>query len=106
MNADVDAAVHEPRSPWGYSVGRWEDDTLVVTTTNIDYPYFDDLGTPQSELLQIVERYRFDAEEPRLYWQAVATDPNIFKAPVTLKGDMVWVPGEVVKRFDCTIPDE
>jgi len=105
MTAAVDAAEQQPRTPWGYSVGRWEDGVLVVTTTNIDYPYFDDLGTPQSEQLQIVERYRFDAMEPRLYWEAVATDPPVFKAPVVLKGDMIWKPGETVKRFDCTIPE-
>ena len=31
----------EPATPLAYSVGSWEGDTLVVTTTRIDYPYFD-----------------------------------------------------------------
>jgi hypothetical protein len=105
MNADPGVANTQEPSPWGYSVGRWEDDVLVVTTNNISYPYFDDLGTPQTEQMQIVERYHFDASEPRLYWEAVATDANVLMAPVTLKGDMVWVPGETVKEFDCTIPE-
>jgi hypothetical protein len=105
MNADEDAGNSRAPSPWGYSVGRWENDVLVVRTSNISYPYFDDLGTPQTDQMQIVERYRFDADEPRLYWEAEAMDPNILTAPVVLKGDMVWVPGEVVKSFDCTIPE-
>ncbi|MEE3237132.1 MAG: DUF6152 family protein [Pseudomonadota bacterium] len=105
MNSDIDDVAGQQRSPWGYSVGRWENDKLVVTTSNISYPYFDDLGTPQSDQLQIVEHYRFDATEPRLYWEAVATDPEVFTAPVVLKGDMIWVPGEQLKRFDCTIPE-
>lgn len=105
MNAADDAADSQEPSPWGYSSGRWENGVLVVTTKNINYRYFDDLGTPQTDQMQIVERYRIDADEPRLYWEAEAMDPNILLAPVALKGDMVWVPGEVVKPFDCTIPE-
>ncbi len=105
MNASDDAAKSREPSPWGYSVGRWDNDVLVVTTSNINYPYFDDLGTPQTDQMKIVERYRFDADEPRLYWEAEAMDPNILTAPVVFEGDMVWVPGEMVKAFDCTIPE-
>jgi len=32
-------------------------------------------------------------------------DPNVLTAPVVFEGDMVWVPGEVVKSFNCTIPE-
>jgi len=105
MSSNTDAAENQPRSPWGYSVGRWENGVLEVTTSRISYPFFDDLGTPQSGQLQVVERYRLDTEEPRLYWEAVATDPQVLKEPVMLEGDMIWVPGEIVKRFDCTIPE-
>lgn len=105
MNVEEGAANSQALSPWGYSVGHWEDDVLVVRTTGINYPFFDDLGTPQTDQMEIVERYRFDADEPRLYWEAVAMDPNVLTAPVVFEGDMVWVPGETVKPFNCTIPE-
>ena len=43
--------------------------------------------------------------ETRLDWEAVATDAEIFTQPVVLDGYLVWVPGEEVKPFDCTIPE-
>ena len=38
--ADTVPSIH------GYALGRWEGDTLVVTTSHIDFPYVDDEGTP------------------------------------------------------------
>ncbi len=48
-------------TPHGYSVGRWDDDTLVITTTNIDWPFFDDIGTPQSKDVDSDSRSYFGA---------------------------------------------
>jgi hypothetical protein len=104
MNVDHDSADAEP-SPLGYSTGRWEGNELVIRTDRINYPYFDDLGTPQSGNLSLVERYRLSEDETRLDWEALATDPEVFTEPVPLSGYMEWVPGEEVKPFDCTVPD-
>src|SRR5262245_41160138 len=47
---------------YGDSVGRWEGDTLVVETVGVkvDRPYamIDMFGTPYTEKLRLVERYR------------------------------------------------
>ena len=43
MNSDVDPETR-PATPLGYSVGRWEDGTLVITTTRIDWPLSDRRG--------------------------------------------------------------
>ena len=92
-------------SPLGYSTGHWEDNVLVIRTDRINYPFFDDLGTPQSGELKIVERYTLSEDETRLDWEAVAEDPEIFNEPVILDGYLVWVPGEEVKAFDCEVPE-
>ena len=99
--ADEDVAP----SPLGHSIGHWDNGDLVISTNKINYPFFDDLGTPQSGNLEIVERYSLSDDQTRLDWEAVAKDPEVFTEPVSLTGYMVWVPGEEVKPFDCTVPE-
>jgi hypothetical protein len=48
-------------APMGDSIGHWEGDTLVIDTVGIKSDEFiasDRLGTPQSDSMHIVERYR------------------------------------------------
>ena len=48
-------------SPMGDSVGRWEGDTLVIDTVGIKTDAFtsvDRFGTPQSDAMHVIERYR------------------------------------------------
>ncbi len=54
-------------SPMGDSIGHYEGDTLVIDTVGIKiapYTVVDRFGTPQSEAMHVVERYRLiDAKE-------------------------------------------
>ena len=102
MNSDA-SATDQPASHMGFSVGHWEGNTLIVTTTDVDYPFFDDVGTPQSPEAEIVERYSLSDDESRLDWQATITDPANFTEPVTLNGYWAWVPGEQIKPYECTL---
>ncbi len=104
MNASEEREAALP-SPMGYSVGRWEGNTLLIATDRISYPYFDDLGTPQTGALEITERYTVSEDGNRLDWEATANDPAVFMEAPVLRGYMAWSPGESVKPFDCTIPD-
>jgi hypothetical protein len=108
---DIERAIHmtgaadpatEPATPLGYSVGRWDGDTLIVATTRIDWPYFDDAGTPQSADVETVERFSLSDGGRRLDYAITVTDPATFTAPVTLDGHWVWVPGQVIKPYNCT----
>ena len=93
----------QPTTPLGYSVGRWEEETLVVTTARIDWPFFDDVGTPQSADIETVERFSVSADAHRLNYTITATDPATFTEPVTLDGYWVWVPGQEIKLYNCTL---
>ena len=105
MQADADAG-DEPASNYGYSVGRWEDDVLVVRTTRVSAPFFDDLGTPFSEGAVIVERFEPSDDQRSLSYEAVVTDPRIFERPATMRDSFVWIPGEQIKPFNCSLPED
>jgi hypothetical protein len=69
---------------WGHSIGRWEDDTLVVDTVGYnDKFWFDSRGTPHTEQLHTVERYT-RINWGRLRHVFLLDDPGAFSRPVTL----------------------
>ncbi len=90
----------EAGGAFGHSTGHWEDETLVVTTTNIDWPWFDQRGIPQDDL-HLVERFSPSADGRILSYQLTATDPAIFTEPVVLSRQWIWVPGEEIRPYEC-----
>ena len=100
MNAGVTRELTEP-TPLGYSVGRWDGATLIVTTTRISWPYFSQLGIRQSSEVEIVERFTPTSDGTRLSDTMTITDPATFTAPLELKRSWVWRPDETVKPYHC-----
>jgi hypothetical protein len=103
IHTAVDASTgnHDP-TPMGHSVGRWEDDTLFVTTTHIDYPYLDEHGTPQSDAVEVFERFTLSADERSLNWAATVSDPGTLTEPVVaFTTRWEWVPGEELQPYNC-----
>ena len=94
-----------PPSPLGYSVGRWDEDTLVVTTTRVDYPYFSQAGIPQSDAVEIVERFSPTGDGSRLDYTLTVIDPVTFTEPVVQEKYWLWRPEEAVQLFDCSVGD-
>jgi hypothetical protein len=90
----------EADSILGYSVGRWEDGVLVVTTTLVDWPLFDGAGTPQGDQAEFVERFRLSDDQTRLDLDVEVHDPVYLTAPGHVS--TVWFAyGDELKRFDC-----
>jgi len=50
----------DPAPTWiGYSIGRWEGDTLVAETIGLtEETWLDDGGHPHSDVLRVIERFR------------------------------------------------
>ena len=99
---DADA---QPFSHLGYAVGRWDGDTLVVETSRINWPLFSARGVPQSEAVEIVERYTLSGDQSRLSYEISITDPGTFVGgPAIVEG--YWVAlGETPEPYDCKIDD-
>jgi hypothetical protein len=89
-------------SPLGFSVGRWDGPALVVTTTKIDWPYFSQLGIPQSPNVSIVERFTPSADGSRLDYEMIVTDPQTFTRPVVLGQHWLWLPNVRLLPYQCT----
>jgi hypothetical protein len=71
-----------PAESWmGWSIGRWEGDTLVVdVTSQNDQTWFDRAGNFHSEALHVVERYSLLDQNHMLY-EATIEDPKVFTRP-------------------------
>ncbi len=94
-----------PASPLGYSAGRWDGDTLVVTTTRINWPFFDQTGIPQSEAVRIDETFTPTSDGSRLDYTLTVTDPATFTEPVEQEKYWLWRPQETVESFNCSVGD-
>ena len=70
-----------PLSDLGVSVGRWIGDTLEVRTTRVGWPYIDDEGKPQSENVEILERFSIIDDGRRLDYRQTVTDPEMLVEP-------------------------
>jgi hypothetical protein len=74
----------DPSPTWqGYSVGRWEGDTLVVTTMGFnDRGWLDARGTGHSPDLRVEERFR-RRDYGHLELKITLTDPQTFTQPIS-----------------------
>ena len=78
----MDRQPKAPSDSWmGWSVGRWEGDTLVVdVTSQNDKTWFDRAGNFHSGDLHVVERYTPISPYHILY-EATIEDPKVFTRP-------------------------
>ena len=69
----------------GWSVGRWEGDTLVVDVTGLaEGTWFDRAGSHHSYELHVVERYTMIGPN-HIEYTATIEDPQVLTEPFTIK---------------------
>ena len=79
----------DPPPSWmGYSVGRWEDDTLVVDSAGFnDKTWLSRYGQAHTEALRVRERYR-RSDFGHLQVEVTFTDPAAYAKPWGFTADM------------------
>ena len=92
---------------YGYSVGRWEGDTLVVETNNLrgaeTSPYdgwLDVRGSPYSEQARFIERIRRPAYG-KLEIDVTLEDSKAYTKPFTVRINQQIAPDDEVIEFIC-----
>jgi hypothetical protein len=69
----------------GYSIGKWDKDTLVVDTVGFnDKTWLDAFGHPHSEAMRVVERYR-RRDFGHMDVEITIDDPQMYTKPFTIK---------------------
>src|SRR5205085_7565495 len=85
----------------GYSVGRWEGDTLVVTTIGYnDRTSLDLGGHPHSEALRTTERFH-RRDTGHIDLQVTIEDPKAYDRAWTLPVDLDLMPDGELIEFVC-----
>jgi hypothetical protein len=112
---EIDRVIHmdgrepsadEPYTPLGYSAGEWDGEALVVTTTHIDWPYFELyglVGVPQSRDMRIAERFTPRDGGATVQYDWEATDPAAFTETVAYENYATfrWQPSLDFLPYDC-----
>ena len=96
----------QPPTSMGFSVGRYEGDTLVIETSGIS-ANLTSYSSDHSDRLRIVERYTRSTDGKRLSLSATLEDPVSLRQPLVLKKVWSWSPkSEIAPYKDCQPPTE
>ncbi len=88
---------------FGHSAGHWDGEVLVIETSGIGYPYYNDAGAPMTQEMVVIERYSISPDRRRMDWTATISDPNVFTDSVSFGGWAVWAPEIEIREFDCVV---
>jgi hypothetical protein len=92
----------DPNPTWlGYSIGRWDGDTLVITSSGFnDLGWLDFGGHPQSTTLRLTERlHRRDFGHIDV--QMTLDDPHVFTKPVIVTTQLILQPDTDLLESFC-----
>jgi len=85
----------------GYSIGRWEGDTLVVETRGFnENSWFDYYGHPHTDLMSVVERWTRPNKQT-LHYQATVTDFGAYTRPFTVAWEIPFDVTSEMPEYIC-----
>ncbi|HAY45475.1 MAG TPA: hypothetical protein DCY55_04245 [Gammaproteobacteria bacterium] len=88
----------------GHSIGRWEDDVLIVDTRNFaDHrsPY--QTGVPSGGQKHVVERYQLINDGAGATIEFTLEDPEYIVGSLYHSREMIFAPQMKLSRFDCDL---
>ncbi|HET8697887.1 MAG TPA: hypothetical protein VFO94_10400 [Gammaproteobacteria bacterium] len=86
---------------FGYSVGHWDKDTLVIETTGFnEKTWLNFNGMMHTDQLTTVERIT-RPNLNTLHYEATINDPGAYSAPFTVAWDIRWTPGAELAEYIC-----
>ena len=86
----------------GHSIGQWEDDVLVVDTTNFtDHRSAYQIGVPSGAQKHVVERYRLIEDGTRMELSFLLDDPEYLAEPMSHSRELIYSPQRERLLFDC-----
>ena len=93
----------DPNPQWfGYSVGRWEGDTFVVTSVGFnDNAWLDNFGHPGTESMKVTERFR-RKDFGHMDVQITIDDPKAYTKPWDVTLPLVYQPDTEMIEYICT----
>jgi hypothetical protein len=100
---DGRALPSEDAQPWwyGYSVGHWDGDALVVQTSRFrDDGWLDVFGTPLSDAATVTERFRRPSYG-RMEIDVTIDDPKLYTRPWTVRVNQKIMPDQELLEFVC-----
>jgi hypothetical protein len=88
----------------GYSEGKWEGNTLVITTDNLVDQV--DQSYPHSDQAVVVERWTMEGKDAQgrriMLVEMTMTDPKFYTEPVKLTKRFAEVPNGRILPYECT----
>jgi hypothetical protein len=93
----------DPHPAWvGYSVGKWEGDTLVVETVGLNpRSALDAFGHPRSDAMRLKERWR-RPDYGHLIVQMTIEDSKYYSKPIAIQYSATLVPDDDLLEWVCT----
>ena len=86
---------------FGYSVGHWEGDTLVVEATGFnEKTWLNFNGTMHTDQLRTIEKFTRPNRDT-LHYEATIIDPGAYSEPWTVAWDIPWTAGAELAEYIC-----
>lgn len=92
----------DPIPTWlGYSVAKWEGDTLVIDSAGfVDKGWLDAAGHPHSDRMRIQERFH-RRDFGHMEAQITVDDPGMYTKPILVKATYTLEPADSLLEYIC-----